>query len=98
MNISVKNVYFAKWLNRKIGSKDRFLRRFEWKSREIKRWCQGQNFPKAPILPQLLYDLHLYTGQEYTSLISEAHEALLKDYKEYKHGQKEVRESFRQEE
>mgnify|MGYP007027149505 FL=1 len=50
MNASIKNVHFGKWLNRKIGSKTHFCQRFEWKSRELLRWCQGKNFPKSPLI------------------------------------------------
>ena len=73
MNASIKNVHFGKWLNRKIGSKTHFCQRFEWKSRELLRWCQGKNFPKSPVLSQLLYDLHLHienTDQEIKELIA----------------------------
>ena len=95
MNASIKNVHFGKWLNRKIGSKTHFCQRFEWKSRELLRWCQGKNFPKSPVLSQLLYDLHLHIGQEYTSLLAECHEQLMKDHKVYKHEQETKAETLK---
>ncbi len=92
MNSSIKNKYFADWICKKIGKKSPFMKRFDhWKSRDILRWTLGENFPKAPALSQLLYDLHLYTGQEYSSLIVEAHQALLKDYREYQFEQRQTR-------
>jgi hypothetical protein len=83
MNTSIKNKHFYKWLNRKIGSKAKFTRRFGWTSTELNRWCRGENYPKAVILAQLMFDIHLYTGQEYTSLLCECNEALMKDFKHY---------------
>lgn len=85
MNLSVKNIHFAKWLNRKIGPKKLFTKEFSWDTREIHRWTSGHNFPKAAILSALLYDLHLFTKQEYTSLVAECMDALLRDYKEFKY-------------
>jgi hypothetical protein len=85
-NKKIKNKYFGIWLSKKIGSKDKFVKRFDWKKRELSRWTHGQNFPKLPVQSALLYDIHLYTGQEYTSLLIECNEALMKDYKEFKYG------------
>ena len=84
MNSSIKNVHFAKWLNRKIGSKPMFLKRFDhWHSRDIHRWCRGLNFPKSPALSRLIYDLNLHTEEEYTSLLVASMAELQKDFKEH---------------
>lgn len=92
MNSSIKNVHFAKWLNRSIGSKELFHNRFvTWKKRDIYRWTTGANFPKAPALSKLLYDLHLHTGLEYTELVVECMSILQKDFKEYKYEQEKTR-------
>lgn len=86
MNKSIKSKHFANWLNRKIGGKDKFSTRFDWEKREINRWTQGKNFPKVPILAALLFDIHLYTGEEIELILIQCLEVLMKDYKEYKYG------------
>jgi hypothetical protein len=92
MNSNIKNKYFAEWICKKIGKKKPFMRQFQhWKTRDLLRWTLGENFPKAPALAQLIYDLHLYTGQEYTSLLAEAHSSLQKDYREYQFEKKTIR-------
>jgi hypothetical protein len=91
MNSSIKSVHFSKWLRKKIGSRVHFCRKYGWKSREILRWTQGDNFPKGPARAQLIYDLHLHIDQEYTSLLAECDEKLMRDYKEYKYEQEKIR-------
>jgi hypothetical protein len=96
MNSKIKNVHFAKWACKKIGKKKPFMKQFtRWKSRDLLRWTLGENFPKSPAFAQLLYDIHLYTGQEYTSLLAEAHQSLIKDFKEHEFEQTRIREDFR---
>ena len=97
MNSSVKSVHFSKWLRKKIGSRFHFCRKYEWQTREILRWCQGSNFPKSPVLSQLIYDLHLHIDQEYTSLLAECHEQLMKDHKVYKYEQEKIRRQLEKE-
>lgn len=97
-NTSIKNNHFAIWLAKKIGQKKVFQDRFavyengnkikKWNDRDLYRWCHKRNFPKVPILAELLNDLHLYTGQNKCDLILECLNALQKDYKEFELGKK----------
>ena len=93
-NTSIKNKHFAKWLGNKIGKKKEFQNRFciykngikekKWNDRDLYRWCHKRNFPKTPVMAELIHDLHLYTGQNKCDLAIECLEALAKDYKDFK--------------
>ena len=91
MNTSIKSKHFSKWLNRKIGSKNSFRDRFDRSKVDLNRWSLGQNFPKLPVFSQLIYELHLHTNQEYTSILTEAMAELQKDYREWEFEQKKIR-------
>jgi len=93
-NTSIKNNHFASWLGYKIKSKKAFQDRFayyanglkikKWNDRDLYRWCHGRNFPKVPILAELINDLHIYTGQPKCDLMIECLDALSKDFRDFK--------------
>ena len=93
-NTSIKNNHFASWLAKKIGSKKDFQNRFaiyengikikKWNDRDLYRWCHKRNFPKAPIMGELINELYLYTGQPKCDLMIECLDALSKDIRDFK--------------
>ncbi len=97
-NTSIKNNHFALWLSKKIGKKKEFQNRFcvyengikikKWNDRDLYRWCHKRNFPKIPVLAELINDIHLYTGIDKCTLMTECLTALQKDYKDFKLGKK----------
>lgn len=92
-NTAIKNNHFAQWLFIKIKSKKTFISRFtyfqngkeirKYNDRDLYRWCHGYNFPKTPILGELINDLHIYTGIPKCDLMIECLDALSKDFREY---------------
>lgn len=73
---------YSKWLNKRIGKKSVFRKKYGYTDRDLYRWCFGHNLPSLLINSQLLSHIALHNKTSLKKITYEANTELLKDYEE----------------
>ena len=73
--------HFSRWLNKRIGKKSDFKKKYGYKDRDLYRWCFGKNIPQNLKLSLLLEDIAKHNKIALSKILMESHKEFIKDVK-----------------